>query len=59
MNSGNRDKFKEVVKSIGYVSNLSTEQLIKTSRQLFELALFCDCEVDNLHDRILHRCEEI
>jgi hypothetical protein len=57
MNSGKKDKFKEVVKSIGYVDQLSTEQLVEISRKLFELVSFCDYEVDNLHDKILHQCD--
>jgi hypothetical protein len=40
MNSDNRDKISEIVKSIGYVDQLTTEQLIEISRNLFELICF-------------------
>jgi hypothetical protein len=56
MNSDNREKFKELLKNIGYVDLLSTERLIEMSRKLFELVSFCDCEVDNSYDKTLHKC---
>ena len=37
MNSANINRYKEAVKAIGNVSQLSTEQLIETSRQLLRL----------------------
>jgi hypothetical protein len=58
MNSDNRNRYKEAVKAIGNVSQLSTEQLIETSRELFETVSFCDCELDNRDDRIEHRCNK-
>jgi hypothetical protein len=56
MNHGNRDKFKIVVKNIGYVDQLTTEQLVEISCKLFEHILFCDCEVDNSYE-IVHKCD--
>jgi hypothetical protein len=40
MDSGNLDRFKEVIKSIGPIDQLSTEQLIEISHNLFELVSF-------------------
>ena len=42
------DKISEVVKRIGNVDQLSTDQLIQISQKLFLLVSFCDCE--RIHD---------
>ena len=52
MDSGNLDRFKEVIKSIGPIAELSTEQLIEISHNLFELVSF-DEEV-NACDKFHH-----
>ena len=58
MNSADRNRYKEAVKTIGNVGQISTKQLIKISRELFETVSFCDCELDNWPDRIVHRCDK-
>lgn len=57
MNSANRIRYKEPVKTIGNVDQLSTEQLIEKSREFFETVSFCDCELQNHLDHIVHQCD--
>jgi hypothetical protein len=56
MKHGNKDKFKLVVKNIEHVDQLTTEQLVEISRKLYELVLFCNCDVDNTY-KIVHKCD--